>query len=528
MTLYSIGKHPTVLPWNRNRKETREREESMVMEKQERELSIEGIARLFAKEFLSIYDIDLKTGHYRCRYESDSYSEYGFLEEGTDFFSEAGQNILRVVYKDDQAYVLSMYRKKTMEETLSFEEFDSFSYRIIKNGRPVYVEASARKCLIGDDTHIVLSIRDVDNMMQRQFTHKEELEYLHRRENLYLEVILSGAEAYVEVDLSSGNLLSVSWENFKKEHGPHIQTPKDVGVMHYRELRQWFIEHVCAPGKGLSSRFRRPSDLTACFRRGEKRVTEMFSAKMSDGSVQPGRLYYYLFEDEHTQSIHALIVMYILTEAQQREYELTKLRDELQMSRIRNSTKQMQPHFLYNALGSIQELMLSDPEYASELLGDFTIHLRSCVRAMSSDAPIPFTEELDNIRAYVNIEKMRFGDRLEVRYEIGTEDFLILPLCVQPLVENAIRHGIYRRGKEGGRVTIRTKREKEGVLIQVDDDGVGFDLEKFREEMKKGKKDSTGLANLRFRLEKVLGASISIDSKKGKGTTVTIHMPKEE
>jgi sensor histidine kinase YesM len=188
----------------------------------------------------------------------------------------------------------------------------------------------------------------------------------------------------------------------------------------------------------------------------------------------------------------------------------------------------MQPHFIYNVLGSIQELVLLDPRYASEVLGDFTVYLRSCVRAIASDEPIHFTEELNNIQAYVNIEKMRFGNKLNVQYKIQTEDFHILPLSIQPLVENAIRHGIYKKGNAGGTVTICTSEKDNWIEIRVIDDGVGFDENKMLRDIKKGRRDSTGLGNIRFRLEKVMGARIQMKSEIGKGTTVTIRLPRRE
>ena len=211
----------------------------------------------------------------------------------------------------------------------------------------------------------------------------------------------------------------------------------------------------------------------------------------------------------------------------EREEDVRKLENELNLSRIRNSTSQMKPHFLYNALGSIQEVMLTDPAYASELLGDFTVHLRSCVRAMENDEPIPFSQELENIRAYTNIEKMRFGDRLDICFDLAAPDFTVLPLSIQPLVENAIRHGIYQRGQRGGTVTIRTREQKLGCVIRVEDDGVGFDVEKLNRELSSGNRDSTGLQNIRFRLEKVMGATVEIRSKVGEGTVVTVRIPRE-
>ena len=91
-------------------------------------------------------------------------------------------------------------------------------------------------------------------------------------------------------------------------------------------------------------------------------------------------------------------------------------RSAMEEMRMKNCVSQMNPHFLYNALSSIREIVLTDPEFGADMLYDFTTHLRASIRALSNDGRIWFSQELENIRAYVNIEKMRFGDRLQVDY----------------------------------------------------------------------------------------------------------------
>lgn len=169
--------------------------------------------------------------------------------------------------------------------------------------------------------------------------------------------------------------------------------------------------------------------------------------------------------------------------------------------------------------------MLDDPEYAFDLIYDFTTHLRACIRSMSNDNLVPFSQELENIKAYVNIEKMRFGDRLNIRYDCPETGFDIIPLSIQPLVENAIRHGIYERGAAGGTVTVRTSRTENSFLIQVDDDGIGFDFDTTMEEVRNGKRDSTGLFNLIFRFEWLMNAKVHEESSADNGTKITVAIP---
>lgn len=125
------------------------------------------------------------------------------------------------------------------------------------------------------------------------------------------------------------------------------------------------------------------------------------------------------------------------------------------------------------------------------------------------------------------LKKMRMGKRLNVVYDLKAEDFQIVPLSIQPLVENAIRHGIYQRGRQGGTVTVRTESLFEYDLITVEDNGVGFDYQKVRDEVERGERDSIGLDNVIFRLKKQLNADVVINSELGVGTVITVRVPRE-
>lgn len=207
--------------------------------------------------------------------------------------------------------------------------------------------------------------------------------------------------------------------------------------------------------------------------------------------------------------------------------EMKQLEQNLEIMRINNSASQMQPHFLYNALSSIREVVLTDPGYASDLIYDFTVYLRACIRTMKNGELISARQEMDNIRAYVNIEKMRIGDRLKVEYNLKSEEFQVVPLSIQPLVENAIRHGIYNRGKKGGTVSVETRTLTDCNMIIVKDDGVGFDYQKVWDEVERGERESIGLDNIMFRLKKQLDARVIIKSTIGVGTIIIVRIPKK-
>lgn len=197
-------------------------------------------------------------------------------------------------------------------------------------------------------------------------------------------------------------------------------------------------------------------------------------------------------------------------------------------ARANSKSSQMQPHFLYNVLASIQEIIFIDQEYAAKVVGDFTTYLRGAVRAMSNTQLISFEEELKNIRAYVEIEKVRFDDRLSVSYEIDVVDFDVPPLSIQPLVENAIRHGIYERGPAGGSVTIRCFEKDNSWIVQVQDTGMGFDVKDTLSTIQKGNAKPAGLKNLISRLYDTIHATVEFDSRRNVGTIVTVTIPRKK
>lgn len=206
------------------------------------------------------------------------------------------------------------------------------------------------------------------------------------------------------------------------------------------------------------------------------------------------------------------------------EQELEAARQQLRESRIRNAYSQLQPHFLYNTLATIREIVVDKPEHASDRLYDFSTYLRACICSLSGDSPVPFSQEIEGIRAYVNLERMRFGGRIRMEYDCPETDFFILPLGIQPLVENAIRHGIYER-RDGGVVTLRTTRTIDGYLVCVEDDGVGFDFPAWMSENSGKARCSSGLSNLIFRFETLMKAKVTVESRIGSGTRITIQIP---
>lgn len=202
-----------------------------------------------------------------------------------------------------------------------------------------------------------------------------------------------------------------------------------------------------------------------------------------------------------------------------------RLEKELEESRIAIMLSQIQPHFIFNVLGTIRGLCHENPEQAWYGLGDFSAYLRANMNALTNEKSIPFEKELAHVQTYIRLEQMRMGERLNVVYDIQEKEFSIPPLMLQPLVENAVKHGLFYKS-DGGTVTIRSLRKNRNIVLSVQDDGIGF--EAAAKEADFAQREHHGLANVRSRVEKMLGGSLRIDSHPEHGSTVTLEFPVDD
>ena len=202
------------------------------------------------------------------------------------------------------------------------------------------------------------------------------------------------------------------------------------------------------------------------------------------------------------------------------EAEKNIIEAELKENRIAIMLSQIRPHFIYNTLGTIERMCLKDPEKAFDLVRNFSLYLRGNFSELESITPIRFAEELKHVEHYVNIEKVRFPD-MTIEYKVEATDFLLPALSVQPLVENAIKHGLMRL-ESGGSVMIHSYETPTHFCVEVKDDGMGFDTSLPIEEKK-----HVGLRNIRGRLNAMVNGELIIESRIGAGTRAVILIPKE-
>jgi|GEM_PF-474430 len=218
-------------------------------------------------------------------------------------------------------------------------------------------------------------------------------------------------------------------------------------------------------------------------------------------------------------------LVFLIQQGIDARHRTEKLEEELEKNRISSMISQIQPHFIYNVLNAISGLCSTDPEQADNAIITFSKYLRSNIDSLESGAPVTFYEEKRHIRQYIELEQLRFGDKIRVEYDIGFSDFTLPPLTLQPLVENAVKHGIAVK-PNGGTVFIRTVREGDTVVITIQDDGVGFDVSEYRSaERDRNIHRSVGLHNVESRLSFISGAKMKVESTPGKGTVITIRMP---
>ncbi len=181
---------------------------------------------------------------------------------------------------------------------------------------------------------------------------------------------------------------------------------------------------------------------------------------------------------------------------------------------------ELQPHFIFNSLTNIKYLITKKPEVAVEAIDKFTKYLRRNLDTITNQDLITFEEELEHTRTYLWLEQLRFGD-LKIEYSIDEDQFLIPPLSLQPIVENAVRHGVTKK-VGGGTIKIMVREDEHCYKITVIDDGIGFNTKELDDEVA-----NAGILDIRKRLFELNRSKVSIASTEGVGTTVTYMIMKE-
>ena len=190
---------------------------------------------------------------------------------------------------------------------------------------------------------------------------------------------------------------------------------------------------------------------------------------------------------------------------------------KITQDRITMLQEQIRPHFIFNSLNVIRALVKRDPSKAVAGIDSFVSYLRGHVYAMNSNDLISFDDELANVKAFIGLVQPSYDDAIDITYDLGETDFSIPALSLEPIVENAVKHGI---GKNGGYIKVITKKENDHIIISV----INSNVEKIDYSEKERARLGVGLENTRTRLKLLLNGTVDM-TKTDTETTVTISIP---
>jgi signal transduction histidine kinase len=228
-----------------------------------------------------------------------------------------------------------------------------------------------------------------------------------------------------------------------------------------------------------------------------------------------------------------IIVLSIGLALSEQQARLTKTLNASELARMRH---QIKPHFIFNSLNTIIWMSKRDVVKTEQLLKNLSNYLRGSFDFDDREMMVPFYQEVDLTKAYLAIEQVRFAERLKVDWDIQTADFSLPPFILQPLVENAVHHGLQKvqSRDKGIRVQIRTTMTDSHYVLEVADDGAGFtqaqlvhwateNVEQFAIDGK-----GIGLKNIRIRLLKLYGTNLELARSEWGGALVTVRIPKKQ
>lgn len=185
---------------------------------------------------------------------------------------------------------------------------------------------------------------------------------------------------------------------------------------------------------------------------------------------------------------------------------------------------QIKPHFLFNVLNTINALSYIDIEQSREVTENFAEYLRSSFDFHNTTTLIPFEKEMQLIRSYVEIEKIRFQNRIHIKYDIKVKNFMVPPLIIQPIIENAIRHGISKK-VAGGFLFFSVERKNKKIIMTIEDTGIGISQDKLAAIFSPAENEGhVGLKNINKRLKYYYGTQLQITSKVDSGTKVVLEV----
>ena len=232
---------------------------------------------------------------------------------------------------------------------------------------------------------------------------------------------------------------------------------------------------------------------------------------------------YYGISFAYLSLVFSTLLLFVSYEFDYMQYTVDNER-MLAEERIRLVNQQVQPHFIFNTLSVIRHLCKNSPDEAADTINEFSGYLRSCTDFLNETECIPAQRELDLVKHYVYLEQKRFGKSIKVEYNIEDTDFSIPPFAIQTSVENAIKHGLRSQQLTDGLLTVSTRLSGNYHVIEIEDNGAGFDTQLLGSP---SQVTHVGIKNTTERLRLMCKGTMDVESEPGKGTKVTIKIPKE-
>jgi two-component system, LytTR family, sensor kinase len=237
-----------------------------------------------------------------------------------------------------------------------------------------------------------------------------------------------------------------------------------------------------------------------------------------------------VISDRLGETIFYGLTAFVFCQALAQGVQFIDTTEKASRAELRFLQSQIRPHFINNALNAISAITLTDPAHSRRLLVDLSNYLQNSFQAIDLEQKVPIEQELELIRSYVALEQARFGEKLQVEYKVESNSFLLPPILLQPLVENAIVHGL-RPKPEGGLAKVYIYIEKGTVVLGVKDNGVGMAeaalVNLAADPEKSSGQSGIGLQNIRQRLQKIYGSDLRVKSEPGRGTDISMRIPLE-
>lgn len=200
--------------------------------------------------------------------------------------------------------------------------------------------------------------------------------------------------------------------------------------------------------------------------------------------------------------------------------------EEIKERERQRVVRQIDPHFVFNTLGAIRIATRTNADLAYDMIYDFSKYLRAVFHSLTYKENILFKEEVAHIISYMNLEKLRFGNNIIFHMDIQEEDFMLPPFSVQPLIDNAVRYGLEKGGRKGT-VTLRSYRAPTEYIVEVEDNGMGFEAADYLCLPADDGPEAGGLQRVRYLMENMTDGGVEIKSFIGRGTVVALHIPQD-